>query len=153
MTRNINRYKEDKTSFFSVGTLIKNLIITMIMTIPMFVSDDIGLVIFMFCVFFITALIADAIRKYTKPNVIMTRGGALNILKSKLYWNFGPQIKAISFLYLIILILWMSAINKENSKETNSQTQIIEKTPTPQKVNKTIENPQAETTENQYYRD
>ena len=40
---------------------------------------------------FIGAMIGDAIRRFTQPDAFFTTGGMGSILKTKLFWMFGPQ--------------------------------------------------------------
>lgn len=40
---------------------------------------------------FIGAMAGDSIRRFTQPDAFFTTGGMGSILKTKLFWMFGPQ--------------------------------------------------------------
>ena len=38
------------------------------------------------------AVIADVIRRYAHPDVIITNGGFFSLIGAKLFWQVGPQV-------------------------------------------------------------
>lgn len=130
MTRNINRNKPS-SGFNIIVWLIKNAIITIIAEIPLWVvlsEPKTKIVLGVFCLFYIIALIADAIRYVVKPQVTITKGGAWNIMENKIYWVIGPQLKSLFFAYLIVcLVLGDKIVGSETSKNVqDEQNDVIE---------------------------
>lgn len=40
----------------------------------------------------VLALLGDGIRRYARPDVIMTNGGFFGLVGAKLFWQVGPQL-------------------------------------------------------------
>jgi hypothetical protein len=38
------------------------------------------------------AVIGDAIRRYARPDMIMTKSGFFSLISAKLFWQVGPQL-------------------------------------------------------------
>lgn len=40
----------------------------------------------------VLALVGDGIRRYARPDMIVTNGGLFSLVGSKLFWQVGPQL-------------------------------------------------------------
>lgn len=104
MPSSYTRLKDDDES---AGKII-NAIIALIMELPCFifiyVPNGYWILFGIFLWFWFAATIGDVLRLHTRPSAFWSKSTVSDILDTEIYWKIGPQIKAVGYAYILLII-------------------------------------------------
>lgn len=128
-------------SYYNIGWFVKNIIITIISSIPAFIwanykGDDtsLGIAIISIPVIFVIVFIGDLLRRVAMPKAVISEGGAWEMIKKKIYWSIGPQFSAVFFAYItlfIFLSIFSDSFKSTSAYKPFQETGIESNQPTP----------------------
>lgn len=111
-------YKDIKTedstgSYYNLKWWIKNLIITIISCMPLFIWASFHghnqAFVHALCVVpivFLVVFVGDLLRRIARPKAIISEGGAWEMIKKKIYWSIGPQFAAVFLTYIVAFVFF-----------------------------------------------
>jgi len=104
MPSSYTRLKDDDES---AGKII-NAIIALIMELPCFIflnsPNGYWIIGIIFLWFWFAATIGDILRLHTRPSAFWSKSSVSDILDTEIYWKIGPQIKAVGYAYILLII-------------------------------------------------